>query len=41
LLNDFFCDKAIIDKTLFDEIVCWQSVKFDANFEYILNFAEV
>jgi len=20
LLNDFFCDKAIIDKTLFDEI---------------------
>jgi len=22
-------------------IVCWQSVKFDANFEYILNFAEV
>jgi len=28
LLNDFFCDKAIIDKTLFDVIIIYLCLKF-------------
>mgnify|MGYP001822131369 CR=1 FL=1 len=39
LLNQFFCDSAIIDKTLFYEIYCRESVKFGINLEHIINFA--
>jgi hypothetical protein len=48
LLNQFLCDNAIIDKTLFYlikrysiEIVRRKSVKFGADLEHIINLAEV
>jgi hypothetical protein len=41
LLNQFFCDSAIIDKTLFYEIERRESVKFRADLEHIINLVEV
>ena len=40
LINHFFCDRAIIDKTLFYEIDRRESVKFGADLEHIINIAE-
>jgi hypothetical protein len=38
LLNQFLCDSAIIDKTLFYVIVRQESFKFEANLEHIIIF---
>ena len=41
LLNQFYCDSAIIDKTLFYEIYNFNPVAFGANLEHIINLIEV